>query len=45
MLIRLAVRNMVRSIRNYLAYFLTVLIAVTLMYSFTALVLSEDIME
>ena len=45
MLIRLAARNMVRSIRNYLAYFLTVLIAVTLMYSFTALVLSEDIME
>lgn len=45
MLIRLAARNMVRSIRNYLAYFLTVLIVVILMYSFTALVLSEDIME
>lgn len=45
MLIRLAGRNMVRSIKNYLAYFFTVLITVILMYSFTALVLSEDIMD
>lgn len=44
MYVKLALRNMKRSIGNYLSYFLTIMIAVTLMYSFTALASSKDIM-
>ncbi len=45
MYVKLALRNMKRSIVNYLSYFLTIMIAVTLMYSFTALASSKDIMS
>lgn len=44
MYVKLALRNMRRSIGNYLSYFLTIMIAVILMYSFTALASSDDIM-
>nr|WP_314461230.1 FtsX-like permease family protein [uncultured Clostridium sp.] len=44
MYVKLALRNMKRSIGNYLSYFLTIMIAVTLMYSFIALASSRDIM-
>ncbi|MGC6175667.1 ABC transporter permease [Lacrimispora sp. 38-1] len=42
---KLALRNMKRSIGNYLSYFLTIMIAITLMYSFTALASSKDIIS
>lgn len=45
MLYKLAIRNMTRSLRNYLSYFMTVIIAVALMYSFMALASSKDIMS
>lgn len=45
MYIKLAIRNVKRSIINYLSYFLTIIIAVTLMYSFIALASSKDIMS
>lgn len=45
MFFKLAIRNITRSIKNYLSYFITVIIAVNLMYSFIALASSKDIME
>ncbi len=45
MFVKLALRNMTRSLRNYFSYFITIVIAITLMYSFMALASSEDIMN
>ena len=45
MYLKLAMRNMVRSAKNYLIYFITVSLTVALMYSFVALGLSEDIIS
>lgn len=45
MYLKLAMRNMVRSARNYLIYFVTVSLTVALMYSFVVLGLSEDIIS
>lgn len=44
MYLKLALKNMKRSIRDYTAYFITIIIAVTLMYSFLALSCSPDIL-
>lgn len=45
MYLKLAMRNMVRSAKNYLIYFATISLTVALMYSFVALGLSEDIIS
>ncbi len=45
MYVKLAIRNIKRSLVNYITYFITIIIAITLMYSFTALASSKDIMS
>ncbi|WP_124065924.1 ABC transporter permease [Clostridium sp. E02] len=45
MYVKLAIRNIKRSIVNYITYYITIIIAITLMYSFTALASSKDIMS
>lgn len=42
---KLAARNMKRSVKNYLIYFITVTLTVTLMYSFLSLGFSKDILS
>lgn len=44
MYMKLALNNMKRNIRDYTAYFITIIIAVMLMYSFLALSCSPDIL-
>lgn len=44
MYIKLAIKNIQKSLKNYVIYFMTILIVVALMYSFVALVCSPDIL-
>lgn len=45
MYIKLATRNIVRSAKSYLIYFITIILTVALMYSFSALGFSDDIIS
>ena len=45
MLGKLALRNVMRSARDYLVYFLTMTVVAAIMFAFHSLIFSEEIMQ